>query len=173
MKLKNNFVLYMSIIALLIGIFDGALAYQEEIDRILNYSTDYEKFTKNFTLFLYLNLRYVKYIFLIQFFMVGFFGKVITVLVAMVKSYAYSFTLTLIIISFSGIHMYKKLLFVGIQMTMSMIVTVIFAQITMNFLQEKYPVNKKHEIQLLAFVFSIICCIIIATLDFIIIKTMN
>ncbi len=173
MKIKNNLVLYLSGIALLLGIFDGGFAYQDEIDRILNYSTNYENFTKNFTLYIYLNLRYFKYIFLIQFFVIGFFGKFITVLVAMVKSYAYSFTLSLIIISFSGVQLIKKLLFVSVQMTLSLVVTVLFAQITMNFLQEKYPINKKHEIQLYAFVFSIICCIIIGTVDFIIIMAMN
>ncbi len=173
MKIKNNIVLSLSLIAFILGIFDGSIAYQREIDRILTYSTNYDSFTKNFTLFIFLFFRYFKYIFTIQFFAVGYLSKVVTVLTSMVKCYAYSFTITLIIISFNGIELVKKLSLITVQMTMSLVVTVIFSQITMNFIQEKYPVNKKNEIQLYAFVFSTVCCIIIGIIDFVIIKLIS
>ncbi len=170
MKIKNNLVLSLSIIALILGIFDGSMSYQREIDRILTYSTNYDSFTNNFILFLYLVLRYLKYIFIIQFFSVGYLAKIVAVITALVKCYAYSFTLTLIIVSFNGLELIKKLSLISVQMTLSLIVTLIFSQITMNYLQEKYPVNKKTKIQLYAFVFSSICCIIIGIIDFVIIK---
>ncbi len=173
MKIKNNLVLVLSLIALILGIFDGSIAYQEEIDRILTYTTNYESFTKNITLFVYLFLRYFKYILIVQFFSLGYFGKLVTVLTAMVKCYAYGFTIALIVVSFNGIELLKKLSFISVQMTISLIVTIVFSQVTMNYIEDKYPVNKKTQIQLYAFVFSLICCIIIGTIDFVIIKMMN
>ncbi len=170
MKIKNNLVLGFSIVALFLGVINGSMAYQEEIDRILTYSTNYQSFTKNITLFCYLVLRYLKYILIIQFFSIGYFGKVITTLIAMVKSYAYGFTLALITVSFSGIELVKKLSLITVQMTISLIVTLLFAQITMNYLQEKYPVNKKSEIQLFAFGVASSCCIIIGVIDFVLVK---
>lgn len=169
MKIRNNIVLIFVFISFLLGLFDGSVAYDEEIERILNYSTNYEYFTKNITLYFYLVFRYLKYILLILFFTVGYFGKVTTVLIAMVKSYSYSFTATLIIITFSGIELVKKLMYVGLQMTISLLLTILVAQIAMNYLQDKYSDNKKHKILVYTFVFSLICCIIIGIIDLLII----
>ncbi len=170
MKIINNQILALSILALILGIFNGSIALQEEIDMILTYSTNYERFTINLTLFLFLVFRYFKYILLIQFFTLGYFGKVITAFIAMFKSYAYGFTLAIITASFNGVELIKKLSLISVQMTLSLGITLFFAQITMNYLQEKYPVNKKHEIQLFAFGASCIGCIIIGFIDFVLIK---
>ncbi len=170
MKIKNNLVLALSVIALILGIFNGSIALQEEIDRILTYSTNYERFTLNITLFCFLVFRYLKYILAIQFFTIGYFGKVVTVIIAMVKSYAYGFTIAILTVSFSGFEVLKKLSLITMQMTLSLIITLLFAQITMNYLQNKYPVNKKREIQIFAFGASFVGCIVIGFVDFILIK---
>lgn len=166
MKIRNNLILIFSIFALIIGIIDGSLAYEEEVKQMVEYTTNYDMFTNFTTLLVYLTFRYFKYIILIQFYIVGYFNKIMTMGVSMFKSYAYGFTLTLIFVSFEGLLLFKKVLMVIIQMTSSLIVTLIFAQVTMNFLQNKYPRNQKYKIQALNLAFSLICCIIIGLIDY-------
>ncbi len=170
MKIKNNLVLFFSFIGFLLGMFDSFMAYDEEIQMIFEYSSNYNKLQSNLGLFLYLFFRYFKYILLIYFFSVGYLNKIVTVVIAMVKSYFYIFCVSLIFKAFDGLTLFVKLLTVFSQMTMSLIITVFFAQVIMNCIEGQYEYHKKTVISFLAFVFSFFCCIIIALIDFTLIK---
>lgn len=169
-KIINELVLLFSTLALAIGVFDGTLAYQDEILFIMNYKTDYSHITNFFTLLIILAFRYFKYIIIIQFFMLGYFSKLAIIVTSALKSYSYSFVLSIIIINYEGRELLAKLGLVFIQMTASLIITLIYAQISENFVCGAYPYYKKYKIQFFAFVFSFICCIIIAMIDFLIIQ---
>ncbi len=165
MKIKNNFILVFCVIGLLVGGFDGFMAYDEEIKMILDYKTDYENVK-----FWFLVFRYFKWCLLIYFFSFGRLSKFFTATTVMVKSYFYSFTLCLIFISFDGLTLFSRYLMVIVQMTLSFVLTIVFAQIMMNCNENIYDYEKSTLIGFLAFVFSLICCIIIALIDLMIIK---
>ncbi len=170
MIIKNNLVLVFCFVGFLLGILDGSLAYDKEIQTILDYTTDYSNFESAWTLFLHLFFRYFKYILAIYFFSVGYLKRFVTILVATIKSYFYSFTFILIINSFDGFSLFKKLLMVTTQMTLSFIVTIVFAQITMNCIDKKYYNERNLLVNFIAFVFAMVICIIIALIDFLMIK---
>ncbi len=170
MKIKNNLVLVFCVIGFLLGIFDSFFAYNEEIETVLAYTTDYSNIEGSWTLFFYLLFRYLKYIVIIYFFSVGYLKRFVTVMVAMIKSYFYSFTLVLIVMAFDGFTLFQRLCMVFIQMTLSFIVTILFAQITMNCMDKKYSEDKNLLANFLAFVFSVIICIIIVFIDLLMLK---
>ncbi len=172
MKIKNNLVLVFCVVGFLLGLVDGLMAYDEEIRLISRYSTDYSIFKNNFVLFVFLVFRYLKYILVIYVFSVGFLSKFICVVISMIKSYFYSFILVLMFIAFDGFLLFTKTLMVVTQMTLSLVVTIVFAQVIMNCIEGRYFSDKKTIIGFLAFVFSFICCIIIGMVDFIIIQLM-
>ncbi len=173
MRITNKMIQVFCILSIIFGAFNGSIAYDSEIEFIQNYSIGYEKYTTAWVLILVLSFRYFKYILLIQFYVIGYFGKFIVPIIAMYKSYGYGFITSLIFVSFSGFDVIKKMFFVVIQMTLSLIITVLFAQVSMNFLQYKYSKRKMYQIQFFAFVFSLICCIIIGLIDFMIIKLIS
>ncbi len=170
MKIKNNIILVFCVLGFLLGILDGFLAYDEEIQTVLEYTTDYTNFETFWSLFLHLFYRYFKYILIIYLFSVGYLKRIIAVIVPTIKSYFYSFTLILLVMSFDGFSLFRRFLMVFTQMTLSFIVTVIFAQITMNCIDNKYVENKNVVVNFFAFVFSTVCCIIIALIDLLMIK---
>ncbi len=173
MRITNKMIQVFCIVSIIFGVFNGSIAYESEVEFIQNYVTNYDIYTKMWILIIVLSFRYFKYILLIQIYVVGYFGKFVVPIIAMYKSYGYGFILSLIFVSFSGLDMIKKMAMVIIQMTLSTILTVMFAQVSMNFIQGKYSRRKKYKVQFLSFVFSMICCIIIGLIDFVIIKLIN
>ncbi len=165
----NKKIVILSVVMIILGFFNGTLAYQKEVDMILNYKTDYSMFTKFLPLFIYLVFRYFKYILLIQFFVVGYYGKVFIPIISMYKSYIYGFVLSLIICNFDGLILFKKLGVVSVQMTLSLLITLFFSCVSLSYVESRFNAVDKNKIQFLAFVFSLFCCIIISLLDYVII----
>lgn len=170
MKIFNRVIIFISIIMIFLGYFNGTIAFQSEIDKIIKYKSDYSMYSKSYILFLFLIFRYLKYILIIQFFTYGNLGKFCIPTISMYKSYEYGFVIGLMINSFTGFELYKKLLFVIFQMTASLIITIIFSCISMNNIN-KSPFKKNNvKVQYYSFVFCLICCIIISMIDFILIS---